>query len=656
MIVQVSVSLNIFDSLSYRITGDEEKIRKGTRVIVPVGNRPTAGWVMETGSGQSKYKGRVKNVLAVVEDEFVPSARFMDFVQRVSGSYFTSAGSLLDGALPPGRKPQTSLYFHDRDKDGKPVKLSSLALTDFTKKIKQLGTPVPCFYKSAAKPGPGDTGETGGGKAANLTDVCYEEKLITGGPPEREDEYAAVIRECTGRGQTVIIAVPDNLTASYIKDRLDRMELDCEIAVYNSDIKPKDRDRLWRDFVIQKKPGVVIGGQTALLMPVPFLGAVICERAGSPLYRRTFYSPYNVAVLARMRAQAEGVPFIEGFSSYTLNASRPGAGVTVTDRRDEPPNADVLIIKRNTRGIPPELELVMNRRVSGNESGSKKILVVLNKKENEFFLFCPECKTIRRCTSCNGQLDVDEEFNTSCRRCKEQEKTFRSCPKCGEPFSLVENISVASVKKLVKERISETGIATISSEGIKQEHLLSAIKRVKASNIVISTPVIVSPFFSRMFDAVIYLRPESFFNIDDHNAAEKVFSMVAELKDLVKPGGSLEVFSTFHFHYSLKLVNDEQKFFQRELSYREWFHLPPFANVYHIEIKAKDLRGLAKEMRGIYSQWKEQISIKRLYLQGRKPLRGVFKGTMEVHALPDAVLATGLIQRRDVSVTLEMAR
>jgi primosomal protein N' len=123
---------------------------------------------------------------------------------------------------------------------------------------------------------------------------------------------------------------------------------------------------------------------------------------------------------------------------------------------------------------------------------------------------------------------------------------------------------------------------------------------------------------------------------------------------MVKPGGKIHIFSTFHFHYSLKLIDDETGFFERELKYRDWFHLPPFYNVYHITVRGKEMRKLAGVMRGIYQRFKEPLKIKRVYLTSRQPGRGMYKykGILEAHALPEAILASGLLQNRDISFDL----
>jgi primosomal protein N' len=251
-------------------------------------------------------------------------------------------------------------------------------------------------------------------------------------------------------------------------------------------------------------------------------------------------------------------------------------------------------------------------------------------------------------------VEGDEAFHIKCRRCGLEKEAHNQCPKCGEALHLIEDISIASVKKFVKTRVVETGITSLSSEGLKQDHLHSVLKRVGESKVVIATPVIVNPFFNNMFDVIIYLRPESFFNLEEYDAAEKVFSLVSEFRELVKPGGNIDIFSTFHFHYSLKLVNDEAGFFDRELKYREWFHLPPFFNVYHIEVRGKELRKLAAEMRGIFKKFKEPLKIKRIYLASRLPSRGMYKykGILEAHAQPGLILESGLLKNRDISIDL----
>lgn len=651
--IQVSPSLNIFDSLTYTYNGDPALLRPGLRVVVPVVNRLTGAWVTQTAS---QYRGQAKKITAAVHDPFSPDPRFIDFVTAVSRLYFTSVGTLLDAALPPKKKNLSSLYFQNPE-TGKREKLNKHPLKDLMKFTKD--GPIPCFYgakgsaeavefpsPSPAPPAPGDD--------------PIQHRFLAGF--QREDSYIKMIRECLEKGKSVLFTVPDNLTAAYVREFLTHEGISA-VDVYNSGIKPKDRDTIWRQYVLEGKTGVVTGGQSAAFLPIPNLGLIISDRAGTAGYKKSPFSPYNVNVLARLRSRYTGVPLVEGFSTATVSSAiEPGlaspgdSAIAFTDERPQTGSAgvNVRMVKQRTSGIPEDFTELMGHYFQEK----KKILVVLNRKESFNFLYCPKCKKTARCPACDSFIDVEpgerETFRITCRRCGLSKDDHLLCHRCREPepLTLVESVSIASVKKTVKNRVTETGITSLSAEGLNEDHIHRVLQRLLQSKIVIATPVIINPFFKGIFDAVIYLRPESYFNLEEYDAAEQIFAMISEFRELVKSGGTVDVFSTFHFHYSLKLINDEAAFFQRELKYREWFHLPPFRNLYHIQVKSRNPRDLAAQMRRIYAKFKEKLTIKRTYLTSRTPTRGTFKGILEAHAKPADVIDSGLFKKRDISIEL----
>ncbi|MCX6578691.1 MAG: hypothetical protein NT166_00735 [Candidatus Aminicenantes bacterium] len=655
MIIQVSPSLNIFETLSYHYTGDPALLKPGLRVVIPLGNRITAGWVIDT---HSHYKGKVKDILGVIRDGYLPDKHFLAFVKAVSGVYFTSVGMLLDAALPPSQKPISAIYFENKEKEGKVEKLHRYSL-DELQRLSSAGA-IEGFYKSrdsapvvSLNHGP-EAEFTGGFNRHNFGRETGENRFLIG--YRRETRYREIIHDCLSHGKSVLITVPDNLTAVYLAEKLEPgtgtgagTGKVC-VDLYNSEVKPKDREILWRDYALAGKTGVVVGGQSAVLLPITNLGAVICERAGSSVYSRNHFSKYNIRLLSELRALHYNVSLMEGFSTHTVRSFNSRSQIFIEDRREEKIAAEVRMVRGGTKGIPADFVQLLNNYFLEN----KKVLVVLNKKESFNFLYCGKCKKVLRCPSCDRSIEVDGEFNLKCLHCGQERTSHTLCDRCGEPLALVEDISIASLKKALKQQVVETGIMTLSAEGLKDEHMYSLLRRIEDSKIIISTPVILNPLFNNMFDAVIYMRPESYFNIDEYDAAEKIFSMVAELRELVKKGGSLDIFSTFHFHYSLKLINDEEGFFGRELKYREWFHLPPFANVYHIEIKDKTLRKLGKEMRKIYTKFKDSLTIKRIYLKDRQAQRGVYKGVIEAHTQPEAILESELLGNRNIAIELVM--
>lgn len=614
-------------------------LKPGVRVVIPIGTRLTVGWITET---SSHYKGRVKDIIAVVREHYAPGRQFMAFVRAVSHLYFVSMGSLLDYSLPPKKKSITGLYFENRENQGKEEKLNRYSAAELQRLAKN-GT-ITCFYKTGLTL-QHQTIEVDG---ESKNETANDHQFLIGF--QRDRHYRQMIDDCLSQGKSVLITVPDNLTATYLKKRLG------EADIYNSEIKPKERETLWHDYACKGKTGVVLGGLSAAFLPIQNMGLIICDRVGSSTYKRRTFSRYNVHVLSQLRAKHFIIPLVEGSSTFTVQAYQNSSRIKIEDMREEQVPVEVRMIKRGTRGIPQEFQELLSTYFIEN----KKILVILNKKESDNFLFCEKCKKIQRCpsSSCEGLIDVEvqgeEVFHIKCRRCGLEKEAYNHCPKCQESLALIEDISISSVKKFIKNRIVETGITSLSAEGLKEDRLHSLLKRVGESKVVIATPVIVNPFFNNMFDVVIYLRPESVFNLEEYDAAERIFALVSQFRELVKPGGTIDIFSTFYFHYALKLVNDEAGFFDRELKYREWFHLPPFFNVYHIEVRGKELRKLAAEMRGIFKKFKEPLKIKRIYLASRQPSRGKYKykGILEAHAQPEVILESGLLKKRDVTIDL----
>ncbi len=143
MIVQVSPSLNIFSFYSYNYGGDPAILKPGLRVVVPVGNRLTVGWITET---YSDYKGRVKDIIAVVRDDYAPGSGFMSFISAVSHLYFVSVGSLLDASLSPKKKPMGALYFKNSENQGKVEKLNRYSAAEL-QRLAKTGT-IQCFQVS----------------------------------------------------------------------------------------------------------------------------------------------------------------------------------------------------------------------------------------------------------------------------------------------------------------------------------------------------------------------------------------------------------------------------------------------------------------------------------------------------------------------------
>lgn len=209
-------------------------------------------------------------------------------------------------------------------------------------------------------------------------------------------------------------------------------------------------------------------------------------------------------------------------------------------------------------------------------------------------------------------------------------------------------LSLVNLQAAVHRRLGESGVLLLSADEIRDP--MQACDQIRSSRLVLATPCVLSPFFRNLFGHVVCIRPESLFDMDEYNAAELIHATLDELRELLTPGGQLDVFSVYHFHYALQLANNEEKFFDRERKYREWFRLPPFAEVYRLTVRSRALRPLAARMRKLYAQRRPELDVRRIQLPDRTPRRGWYRGILELHGSPAALHTSGWLEENDLTV------
>lgn len=627
MKISVSPSVHLPEPLTYRAP-DGAGIGLGCRVLVPLGRRAVVGWV--TGL-DSPYAGRLKDVLAVIDDPFVPGTDLLEFARLTAAAYFTSAGIVLDHALPPSQKNARGLRL--AGEEGR--RLAGLGLAEL-ERLAAGGLPRLRFRTPAPEGAPPVP-------APPAMDDGNWRWLLA---PDREDEYRRACERTLAEGRSVILVVPDAASARYWQERLPAFD------PYQARMGARDRERTWSE-CRRGKPGVVCGGLAALCLPLPAPGLVIVDRASSPLYGRVQGSPFRLDHLAGLRARGAGVPLLNGALAHTCASWERRREPGCTDRRGpDRPAVQVQPLRGGDRGIPPAL-LDMARQ---NVLEGRRTLVLVNRVQPALYLFCEACGRVAECPRCGAPLEgrrpdglpsalqADEAGRVSCRRCSFRGDAPAGCRRCGGGLETLHDISIGSLERALERVCGEGTALTLTAAELGDPRGIAAAARQRA--LVIATQAALNPFFRGLFAAAAWIKPESFFPMEEFDAAERIHSAGAEISATLQPGGELHVFSVFHFHYALRLLADEERFFERELKYRRWFQLPPLADVYELELRAGSLRELGAALRALYGRFRDGLGIRRVYLASRQRQRGSFRGVLELHAAAAAVAAAGLHRLR----------
>ncbi len=625
MKVEVSLSLNTNENFSYEYRGNPDLIRNGKRVVVPVWNRLTTGWVVNC---DSNYNGKVKPILGIVDDEYIPDEKYLKFVLEISNRFLISQGKILDLSLSPAMRSVSNMYIKHEDID----------ISVFKKSFKDLdrisGNGVlNVFYKIK-----GGKKWNGTLPRQNRSGMLCEREHKVFISYNRIDLYNTLWEEEKKKGKTPVLLIPNSLS----KIKYEKMIP--ELKIYNSNLKYKEREDIWQSIRVGKSV-FVGGGEAVIFLPIADHGTIIIEKSGSFFYDKNISSGIDLREAARIKADILGVPVIEGNGNMTSYYYYNRDKLDIKDERDG--KYKPISVKKLNPGtkIPPSqvIDTIIDDFTEGN-----RVLVVVSKKESSRFLFCSECNGVFKCPSCRGSVAVVKNREISCKSCSFSDSSFPKCSKCNSELKIVEDISVNSLKNNLKKMSGENSVKYLEKKSPKD--FLTILKRDEKNNIVILTPSEVNCIPEKSFDSVIFIKPESFFDLNDYNGSEQIFSFLNGLRDIISTKGKIVVYSVFDFHYSLKNINDEEKFLERELKYRDFFFLPPFYDIFGIELSERDLRKLAEKMRSIHIRFHKELNIRKIYLLSRSKIRGFYRGILHVHSGSEELLKSGIMKIKGTKV------
>ncbi len=422
--VEVALSLNTTANFSYEWIGDPDSIKEGIRVIVPVWNRVTTGWIVNT---NSEYQGRVKPIFGIIKDEYIPDEKYLRFVNEISRTFMISAGKILDASLSPGMRSLANVYFNSDDRDLNFYKRPAKEL----EKISKSGA-VEFFYKIRENEMQGSQNKT--------EDLIYE-KCVPGHliylNYYRNDFYKKIWLKEKASGRTPIILLPNNLSMERYKSGIS------DLQIYNSRIKTGERERLWK-LTRGTNPIFIGGGESALFLPVKQPGPIIIEKPGSFFYDKNISSGIDLRKAARIKARIMGVDLIEGNSCPTSFQHYHRESLKIMDdRKSDVMPVSVKKLNPGTR-IPPEqvTDTIISNFIKGD-----RVLVIVSKKGSLKFLFCGKCKTIYKCPLCGGSVKISSDNSINCMACSYTHEKPETCEKCSSELKVIEDISVRSLKK-----------------------------------------------------------------------------------------------------------------------------------------------------------------------------------------------------------------
>lgn len=419
--------------------------------------------------------------------------------------------------------------------------------------------------------------------------------------PKRFDELTAIAEGIMALGGSLLTVAGDAQTIETMAAALPG------IQAYQSKTPIRQRRSIWQAAQLGE-PQWIIGGVSAALLPIRGLAAILIVDADNPAHFNRFYRDYGPAHIVRLRAQTEALPLIccskapSMLTSWLCSQPDLQSASEVVEKK--------MVTVKPARWDRPEAVERFGQSLMDDWKPGLRCLYLVSAPKAVQSSWCPKCRRRH-----NGD-------------------DMSVCPVCSDPIRHFPRPSVPWLQEILKRRMQGT-----------------------AAELVTVAPSAKIAGSGDGYQRIVLVGPETWISLDEIDGALRIWALIQDMRSRLSEDGEIVVFSSFHFHYALKLVNDSKVFFEREISYRRWFKLPPLYAVYQLDFRHGTLRELAALMRRWSEKFKndDDVRIDQLRLISRSPSRGLYHGSLLFHGQAERIWASGLFPDRNTSARLIMA-
>ena len=589
-IAEVIIEEGIAFSLDYEIPTElNEKIKKGTQVLVPVRNSIRKGFVVHLKDSSafkklSKIKDSVSSELTLPED-LVSLATWM------SRYYQTPLFKTIRVMLPgPIRKEmeQKEQYFVSRLQSKEELRnlcinlrnkypsqanvlevmlkvKKGLFLTELCEQAFVSQSPIQSLIKKGALAcqkividrSPLNEVEyfpippkklTGPQKKAfdiicsDINTHTFNSHVLYGVTGSGKTEvYLQTIAHALSLGKSAIVLVPEISLTTQTIERF-KTRFTCPIAILHCRLSAGERRDQWQQ-IREGKCSIVIGARSAIFAPVKNLGLVIVDEEHEQSYKSEEMPTYHGRDIAVVRAQLNNCPVVLGSATPTLETylkAKEGKYIlsVLNERADGShlPKITVVDMKKEyekNKGFTLFSDSLLKKIDEAYTRGEQSLLF-LNRRGYHTSLLCTRCGKAEECSNCSVTLSYHKNSHTlRCHLCGHSQLPPRLCSHCksDEPLKF-RGVGTEQVERALKAIFPEIRTLRMDADTTRHkgshEKLFHAFRSGKA-DVLIGTQMIAKGLHFPEITLVGILNHDSSLHFPDFRAGEYTFQVLTQV-------------------------------------------------------------------------------------------------------------------------------
>ena len=647
-----------------------DRLRPGVRVRAPFGrgNRLLTGYCVAL--RDQRPEREVKSLAAVVDDEPLLTPDLLELTQWIADYYLCGWGQVLDAAVPAGAKAQAGTRLRafveavpldelrpvpstlSRKQaaalallraEGQPVEAALLAewagcgLSVIWSLVRnryarRLMKRVETMARSEAEPQSpasteplldhalnADQQAVLAAVSAAVTTGGFKPFLLHGVTGSGKTEiYLHAIAQVVAQGREALVLVPEiSLTPQTIHRFSGRFP---NVAVLHSHLSEAERGHHWRR-IVRGESQVVIGARSAIFAPTRRLGLIVVDEEHEPSFKQENTPRYHARDLAVRRAQQLGIPVLLGSATPSLeswhNVQRGAYTLLQLPRRVENrplPRVEIIDLRYEPRrrggmnALSPSLERAMHITLAAGG----QIILFLNRRGFDTYLYCPKCGHVVKCRFCDvalthhlpprraEQLASQEPRprlgKAICHYCGYRTPPPADCPECHDGRIRFLGLGTEKLEEELAHKFPNVPMQRMDSDtmrGSSHARALEAFRRGE-TRILFGTQMIAKGLDFPGVTLVGVVNADTALHLADFRAAERTFQLLAQVAGRTGRGERsglvlVQTLTPEHPCIHLAARHDFETFAKWELEQRRAHGYPPLSRLARVLIRGREL-------------------------------------------------------------------
>ena len=243
----------------------------------------------------------------------------------------------------------------------------------------------------------------------------------------KTEVYFEAMAAALAAGKQVLLLLPEiALTAPFIA-RVER-RFGCEPAQWHSDLRPRERERVWRG-IASGEARIVVGARSALFLPWVNLGLIVVDEEHESAYKQDEGVPYHARDMAVLYGTLGKFPVVLSSATPSLeslvNVDRGRYDVVkLKDRHGRPELPETTLIDMTAEKLEPGqwLSPQLFEATAATLLAGDQALLFLNRRGFAPLTLCRACGHRLNCPDCAASM-VEHRFRKQlqCHHCGHSE-------------------------------------------------------------------------------------------------------------------------------------------------------------------------------------------------------------------------------------------